>query len=449
MNLGPGTRVHIVGVGGAGMSGLARLLAEMGCAVTGCDAHDSAGLADLRAAGVDVAIGHEAHHGASADVVLWSPAVAADNVELAAARSRGATLLARAEVLAELGGLVPVVAFTGTHGKTTATSMAVQVSRAAGRDDSWLLGAPVIGVGANGHWGTGSLILEADESYGTFAQLAPAALGVLNVEADHLDHYGSLDALEAAFASLVTRATGPVVAWADDPGARRVSGDAVTVGSGDDAAWRVRDVLLTRRGSEFALLGPDERLDLDLRVVGAHNVANAAVVAVLARSLGVETSAIVAGLAAFQGAPRRFQLRGRWRGSDVIEDYAHLPGEIAATLAAARAAGYQRITAVFQPHRITRTISLAGSFAPAFDQCEHVVVTDIYAAGEPNPDGVTGELVERAVAARHPGTTFYAPTFDDVLARLDELSAASDLILLLGAGDVADVTARLDGGLTR
>jgi len=197
----PGVRVHVVGVGGAGMSGLARLLVEAGAVVSGSDLADSAVLEGLRTLGVSVAVGHDATNASNADVVLWSPAVASDNVELVAGRAGGALLQSRAEVLADLARVRPLIGLTGTHGKTTATSMMVHVMAAEGRDAGRLLGADVLGVGANGHWGRGDVVVEIDESYGTFALVHPYALGLLNVEADHLDHYGTLGALESAFAS--------------------------------------------------------------------------------------------------------------------------------------------------------------------------------------------------------------------------------------------------------
>jgi UDP-N-acetylmuramate--alanine ligase len=450
--LRPGARVHVVGIGGAGMSGLARLLAEMGATVSGSDVVESPVFDGLRRAGIDATAGHDAAKVDGAEVVLWSPAIASDNVELLEARERGSTMLSRSEALAQLGELRRIIGLTGTHGKTTATSMMIQVMHAWGVDDGWLVGADVLGVGKNGHWASGDLILEVDESYGTFALLRPFALGLLNVEADHLDHYGSLDVLEGAFGDLVARTTGPVVLWSDDAGARRVadrsSRDVIGVGTAEDSDWRVSDLSTSRRGATFSMHGPDEAFDLALRVTGAHNVANAAVVAVLAVSLGVARDAIVAGLEAFQGAPRRFQFLGSWNGVDVYEDYAHLPGEIAATLAATRAAGYERVAAVFQPHRVTRTVSLADAFAPAFDAAEHVVVTDIYLAGEANPTGVTGELVADAVRERRrDSATTYCSSLDLVPMVLESLHDHCDVIVLLGAGDVASITSKLRGGL--
>lgn len=448
----PGARVHIVGVGGAGMSALAWLLHEMGAVVSGSDEHDSSVLEQLRAAGITVHVGHSPLYLDGAEVVLWSPAVASDHVELVAAREQGATLLSRAEVLAQLALLQPVVGLTGTHGKTTATSMMVQVLHAAGRDDSRLLGAPVRGVGENGHWGNEDLVLEVDESYGTFSLLAPFALGLLNVEADHLDHYGTLDALEEAFVELVQRTSGPVVAWADDEGARRVCSRSAKpvqyVAHEASAPWRVSNVQLSRRAASFDLDGPEHSVALRLAVTGAHNVANAAVVAVLALEIGIDVTSVRDGLGAFLGAPRRYDFLGQWGGVDVYEDYAHLPGEIAATLAATRSAGYQRITAVFQPHRVTRTQRLAAELATSLAGANHVVVTDIYPAGEENPEGLTGEVVANHLRlSSRDATCAYGASFDEVLEILQVYRGESDVILLLGAGDIATVASRLPGGL--
>jgi UDP-N-acetylmuramate--alanine ligase len=409
-------------------------------------------LEGLRALGVDVYVGHDAHHGADADVVLWSPAIATDNPELAAARARGALMMNRAALFGELATEQRVLGLTGTHGKTTATSMMVHVSRAAGRDDARLLGAPVLGIGANGHWAGGDLILEVDESFGSFAELSPFALGVLNVEADHLDHYGTLEDLERAFTALVERTTGPVVLF-DEPGTRRVARavkrGAWVVGFGD-TPWHVSEVGLERRASSFTLSGPDEAFDVVLAVTGRHNVANAAVVAVLARSLGIASEAVVEGLAQFRGAPRRFEFLGAWRGVDVIEDYAHLPGEVRATIDACIASGYERIGVVFQPHRYTRTEKLASGFSDAFEGSSLLIVTDVYGAGEANPSGVTGELVAAAVRTSAPKFAVeYAATFDDVIELLNVAGERLDVLLLLGAGDVAEVASRLPGGVRR
>jgi UDP-N-acetylmuramate--alanine ligase len=435
------------------MSAVAIALAESGAVVSGSDAEDSAVLGELAARGVRTFVGHDAAHVEGADVVLWSPAVAPENPELVAARAQGATLLERAALLGELATARRVIGLAGTHGKTTATSMLVHVALAAGRDDGWLVGAPVVGVGANGHWGAQDLIVEVDESYGTFAEVEPFALGVLNVEADHLDHYGTLDALRGAFVDLLERTRGPAVAWADDLGARDVasaaSREVALVGTEGAVEWRVSNVELARRRASFDLDGPGGTLRVHLRVTGAHNVANAAVVATLAQTLGIEGEAVVRGLSNFVGAPRRYQYRGAWRGVDVYEDYAHLPAEIDATLAATLASGYERMTAVFQPHRVSRTTALAEAFGAAFSLARHVIVTDLYLAGEANPAGVTGEVIADSLRRQHPGLDVrYCARLDFVVPELEEVIGDSDVVLFLGAGDVASLVSTLPGGVT-
>jgi UDP-N-acetylmuramate--alanine ligase len=443
-----GTRVHIIGVGGAGMSGVARLLRDLGCVVSGSDAAPSATLQALAAEGLDVYAGTSAKRASQAAVVLWSPAVDRSNLEMAAARDAGAQLVARAELLSALSNQLSVIGLTGTHGKTTATSMLVHIFAAAGRPAGRLLGVPVLGVGANGAAVGHELIMEVDESYGTFTAMSPQALGVLNVEADHLDYYGTVANLEEAFAALVERTSGPVVYFADDPGARRVTaGHAGALGVGaHEGAVRLHDVTLSARGASWRLDGGDISLALTMTVTGAHNVANASVAATLAHQLGVGNEAIAAGLGNFVGAPRRFQLWGKCAGAAVYEDYAHLPGELRATIGAAHDAGYQRLAAVFQPHRITRTVNLLEEFVDAFEGVTHLVVTDIYTAGEENPNGVTGQVLADRVHAAHPTLhVTYAPTLAQAEDALAALAANVDAILVLGAGDVGTIAANLTG----
>ena len=443
--------VHIIGIGGAGMSGVALLLKEMGCKISGSDATDSPVLGELKSAGIDVHVGHDASILEKSAVVIWSPAVKQDNVEFAAAKQQGNIMLSRIELLRELGAMTPVVGLTGTHGKTTATSMMACVLKAAGRDDGRLLGAPVLGVGANGHWVSPALLMEVDESYGTFSELSPYALGLLNIEPDHLDHYGSLEKLEDAFTQLLQRTSGPVVVWNGDPGSKRVgqrcNKEIVTVGTDSASTYQVSDVELERRNSHFRLKGAGLDVTIALNVTGAHNVANASVVCVLALELGISLTEISNGLSNFQGAPRRFEFMGSWRGVDVYEDYAHLPGEIKATISAARAAGYKKITCVFQPHRVTRTQHLAEQFHTSFSDATNVIVTDIYTAGEANPDGVTGQLISEGTMKHTP--TSYCATFIEVAHQLEALHAQSDVVLFLGAGDIAAVAKQLEGGLRK
>jgi len=424
------------------MSALAVLLAGMGCRVSGCDATSGPVLAELVQRGVTVAARHDASHVLDADVVVWSPAVRDDHEELVAARERALVMMARPRVLSELSSQTRVVGVTGTHGKTTATSMLVHIMHAAGRDDSRLVGAPVRSVGFSGYFGAGDLLLEVDESFGAFAELTPYALGLLNVEADHLDHYGSLAALESAFTDVVKRTTGPFVVWNDDPGAARVAvlaeRDVVRVGTSDDDQWRLVDVQLSRRGARAHLVGSVD-VEIDLAVTGRHNLANAAVAAVVAISLGVDATSVSEGLRAFRGAPRRFDHVAQWRQIDVVEDYAHLPGEIAATVDAAHDAGYERIVAIFQPHRVTRTVSVGAAFAPAFDAVDDVIVTDIYTAGEENPDALTGDVIAQYVRDRGRTRAHYAGELREAAATLERVASDADLILIVGAGDVAKV----------
>ena len=310
----PGTRVHVVGVGGAGMSGLARLLVGAGAVVSGSDLTDAGVLEELRALGVTVEIGHAASNVSHADVVLWSPAVAHDNVELVAARGAGATLVSRAEVLAELARVRRVIGLTGTHGKTTATSMMVHVMAAAGGDAGRLLGADVLGVGANGHWGSGDVLVEVDESYGSFALVAPQrprALERRGRPPRPLRHVGGprgCPSLSSSSARVVRSCSGRTTRGVGGV-ARVAARDVVRVGTGD-GAWRVSDVEVTRAHSRFTLLGPGVEWPLLVHVPGVHNVADAAVVAVLAAHLGVSSAAIGAGLGELRRRPSSF--RAAW-----------------------------------------------------------------------------------------------------------------------------------------
>ena len=435
-----------MGVGGAGMSSLAVLLSEWGCEVSGCDVANAATLAQLRGLGVHVEECHDVTHVAHAQVVLWSPAVPQDHPELESARRAGATLMPRRDVLAELSTQMRLIGVTGTHGKTTATSMLVHICAAARRDDARLLGAPVRGVGFGGHWGPDDLICEVDESYGAFSKLTPYALGLLNIEADHLDHYGSLANLESAFVEVMTRTLGPVVVWSDDEGAARVASqvprNVVTVGTSSQVRWRLVDEKLERQRARARLVGPQE-LEIDLGVTGRHNLTNAAVVAVLAMELGIAGEFVTDGLRHFVGAPRRFEHVATWRGIDVIDDYAHLPAEIAATVSAAQSAGYHRIVALFQPHRVSRTRSIGADFAPAFDNVDELVMTDIYRAGEENPEGITGEFLADFVKARAQTSVTYAASLRDASEVLEGTSRDKDLLLILGAGDVTTVLEHL------
>lgn len=431
----PGLHVHIAGIGGAGMSGLALMLHEMGLHVSGCDSAPTSIVEALAEAGIDVEHGHSGQHLLGVDIFLWSPALPVSSEEYQTASSSGIRMMKRAEVFGALGATQNVVGLTGTHGKTTATSMMAHVLHAAGLDYSRLLGAPVLGLGPNGHYGSDGLVLEVDESYGTFSLLHPFALGVMNVEPDHLDYYGTFENLLQEFADIIRRTSGPVVIWHPDEGARRAAAlsDTEVVLVGPNCTYDVSEVAIDKRHSNFRIEGPGLDETINLRVTGAHNIANASVVAALASQIGIASESIRRGLEAFEGAPRRYQFLGTWHGADVYEDYAHLPGEISATLEAGRASGYEHITVVFQPHRVTRTLNVGTDFGPALDLADMVLVTDIYTAGEDNPLGVTGELVANAVSV----PVHYVPNLADIATVLRSTATATNAVFFLGAGDIA------------
>jgi UDP-N-acetylmuramate--alanine ligase len=441
-------RIHVVGVGGAGMSGLARVLVGLGHSVSGSDLVASQVSASLASAGVTVAVGHDAANVGDVDLVTHSPAVRADNVELRAAAARGIRIATRAEMLGALSTLKATLAIAGTHGKTTTSSMLALVLSGAGRAPSWLVGADVAGLGANARLDEGAeLVLEADESYGTFAELRPALVAVTNVEADHLDYYGTLDALRLAFHDLMERSTVRLVND-DDPIASelgRVHG-AYRVGSRDDADFVVSDVTLERAASTFCLRHPGGTLDARVGAPGRHNVANAAVAAAVALLRGVGDDVVAESLGRFAGVPRRFEFRGEFNGASVVDDYAHLPSEVQAAIATARAGGWGRVVAVFQPHRYTRTGALAGDFAGAFDGADLVVVTDVYAAGEAPIPGVTGRLVADAVAGGAGAPmVHYVKDRAEVAAVVADLVVPGDLLLTMGAGDLTSLADELRG----
>ncbi|HXQ19065.1 MAG TPA: UDP-N-acetylmuramate--L-alanine ligase [Acidimicrobiales bacterium] len=433
--------VHVVGVGGTGMSAIATVLAAMGHTVSGSDLQASGAIERLRGQGVTVVIGHSAANVTGADIVTASPAVRAENVELAEAARLGIPVVKRGEMLAAIADTRRAVAVAGTHGKTTTSSMLSLMLVEAGLHPSFLIGADVGDLATNAVWDTGAfLVLEADESFGTFAALRPELSVLTNVEPDHLDHYGTVAALERAFAHLLVQTTGRVVASADDPVAASLGAarGGVLVGEAPDADYRVADLTLARSALSFTLVGPDGALGrLAAPVPGRFNAANAALAAVAALELGVPFDPLARALARFAGVPRRFEFRGEAGGVTFVDDYAHLPGEVRAALAAAREGGWQRVIAVFQPHRFTRTASLAESFSDAFGDADALVVTDVYRAFEPPVPGVSGRLVADAVLARHPELAVaYAPNRDELRRVVAGLLRPGDVCCTLGAGDL-------------
>jgi UDP-N-acetylmuramate--alanine ligase len=437
-------RVHIVGVGGAGMSAIATVLHAMGHEVTGSDLRESGVTERLRSLGIGVVIGHDAANVGAAGLVTHSTAVAATNPEVAEAHRRGIPVLTRAETLAGIAARKRCIAVAGTHGKTTTASMLALILVEAGLHPSFLIGGDVNEIGTNAVWDVGEwIVVEADESDGTFLHLAPDIAIVTNVEADHLDHYGSFGAVRTAFVEFLDAADHRVVG-SDDAEARTIgqAAGADLVGLDEDATHLMTAVATGRSSIAFDLLGPDRELvaHLSVAVPGIHNAKNAAVAAVAALTAGADPEAAARALARFGGVARRFEFRGELDGVTFVDDYAHLPTEVAAALAAARNGAWGRVVAVFQPHRYTRTAEVAEAFGRAFDDADVVVVTDVYGAGEAPIPGVSGRLVADAVRRARPDVELlYVPGRTDLVDEVATLLRSGDLCLTLGAGDLTSL----------
>jgi UDP-N-acetylmuramate--alanine ligase len=452
LDLSSPRRVHIVGIGGAGMSAIATVLARMGHHVTGSDLKESRGLERLRLLGIRADVGHNAANIADADAVVVSTAIPASNPEVRAAGESGVPVLRRADALRALAATRRTVAVAGSHGKTTTSSMLALILRAAGWRPSFIIGGDLNEVGTNAAYDEGEwLVVEADESDGTFLELSPEAGMVANVEPDHLDHYGGFAGLVAAFDRFLAAIAGPRVACFDDPIASRLARDhgrTVTYGFEDGATYRIVAYEGDRNGSRFRVQrGGRELGTIDLPVPGRHNASNAAGAAAMALELGAPFESVVEALRGFGGVARRFQFRGEVDGVTLVDDYAHIPGEIAAMVSAAREGGWGRVIVVFQPHRYTRTARLWRDFADAFTGADLVVLTDVYAANETPQPGVSGRLILGAVLEAHPALpVVYLPRRADVVQHALLLARPGDVVLTLGAGDLTTVP---DEWLTR
>ena len=449
---GPRT-VHLIGVGGAGMSGLARLLLAAGHRVTGSDRSESATLEALRALGARVWAGHDGTRIGRPDLVAASTAIRATNPELVAARLLAIPVLGRAQLLALLMAGRTGIAVAGTHGKTTTTGMVVAILEAAGLDPSFAVGGDFKASGVNAAAGAGPhFVAEADESDGSFLELAPTVAVVTNVEADHLDHWGDLASVQRAFRSFVGRlpADGTAVLCADDQGALDLAGAAacqvVTYGFAAAADVRGEVLAIDGGGARFAVVaGGEEVGEVVLVVPGRHNVQNALGAIAAALAAGAPFAAAVAGLAGFTGAARRFHLRAEAGGVTVVDDYAHHPTEVAASLAAARLGGWKRVVAVFQPHLYSRTRLFADEFGRALAAADLLVVADVYAAREDPEPGVDGALVAGAARRARPDLDcVYEPDLAALAARVAALVQPGDLVLTLGAGDITDLADELE-----
>jgi UDP-N-acetylmuramate--alanine ligase len=439
-------RIHIVGIGGAGMSAIATVLVAMGHQVTGSDLRESVVTDRLRAQGIPVTVGHHAAAVGDADLVTHSTAVSPTNPERAEAVRRGIPVASRAEVLAAVAARRRCIAVAGTHGKTTTSSMLALILVEAGLRPSFLIGGDVNEIGTNAVWDVGEwIVVEADESDGTFLHLRPEIAVVTNVEADHLDHFGTFDAVRSAFAEFLASTSGARVVCADDGEAAALgrAAGAALVGTGAEpggpAAWRIGAVETARSSATFELTPPGAAVGIGLRlaVPGIHNDRNASVAAVAALAAGATWEAATAALGRFGGVARRFEFRGQEAGITFVDDYAHLPTEVRATLAAAADGGWERVVAVFQPHRYSRTAEVGEEFGPAFVDADLVVVTDVYSAGEAPIPGISGRTVADAAARHRPAEQVrYLPGRSDLASQLAGILQAGDLCLTLGAGDL-------------
>ncbi len=439
-------RVHFIGIGGIGMSGIAEILLTMGYPVSGSDLRRSAVTDRLESMGARIFEGHVGMNAAASDVVVTSSAVAATNPEVAEARTRKIPVIQRAEMLAELMRLKYGIAVAGMHGKTTTTSMIAAVLAGGGLDPTVVVGGRVNALGSNARLGTSQyLVAEADESDRSFLKLSPILAVITNLDREHMDCYRDMDDIEAAFIEFMDKVPfyGATTACVDNPMLRairpRIRRKVYTYGESIDADFRVQ--LLAKEPhcqSTFEMnykglvLGP-----FHLHVPGRHNVLNAAAAVAIGVQLGVSPDQIAAGLDTFRGVDRRFQEKGTVRGVTVVDDYGHHPTEVMATLRAARECGYKRVHVLFQPHRYTRTRDLLPEFAGAFVDADTLQVLDIYAASEEPIPGIDAPTLVKAIATEGPANVAYAATVGGAVAALVGAAQAGDVILTLGAGSVS------------
>jgi UDP-N-acetylmuramate--alanine ligase len=438
--------VHFVGIGGIGMSGLAEVLLELGYRVTGSDLKTSPATDRLAVHGATIFEGHAAENIGSAKAVVVSSAVRADNPEVMEARRLSVPVIPRGELLAELMRQKYGIAIAGSHGKTTTTSMAATILSHAGLDPTIVVGGRVGTMGgANARLGkTDYLVVESDESDGSFLKLAPIIAVVTNIDREHLDHYSGLGHIQRAFAEFIEKVPfyGLAIVCIDDENVQQIlpalTRRMVTYGVSAQADLHITHSSTGHMASEFHLTFRDRDLGcFRLHVPGAHNVLNATAAVAVGLELDIPAQVIREALADFRGVDRRFQVRGLERGVTVIDDYGHHPTEIRATLAAARACRYARIHVLFQPHRYTRTDALMSDFARAFHQADSVHVMDIYAASEQPIEGVTAQVLTERIRAFGHRNAHYAGSMDAGIQSIVEAAAAGDAIITLGAGSVS------------
>ncbi len=441
--------IHLVGIGGSGMSGIAEVLLTLGYKVTGSDLAPSDNTRRLETLGGHIFIGHEASQVDGAEVVVISSAVQSTNPEVVAAKARAVPVIPRAEMLAELMRLKFGVAIAGAHGKTTTTSLVASVLAHAGLDPTFVVGGKVNAMGTHARLGRSDLLIaEADESDGSFLRLSPTIAVITNIDREHLDHYGTMEQLEAAFLEFANKVPfyGVSILSSDDPCLRTFLPKMVkrylTYGLNEQKDGYIPDVFgtdvsISGRVSNFRAQFRGKKLGpFRLNIPGLHNVSNALAALAVALELDVPVDLFRKGLASFSGVERRFHIRGEKNGIVVVDDYGHHPTEIRCTIAAAKTAWPGRLIVVFQPHRYSRTKDLAQEFAESFEQADGVYITDIYAAGEAPIPGVSGEgIAERIRTTGHPAVTWIGKK-EEVVEQVLPTLVSGDVVLTLGAGDI-------------
>ncbi|HUP45235.1 MAG TPA: UDP-N-acetylmuramate--L-alanine ligase [Thermoanaerobaculia bacterium] len=449
MNFHDIKNVHFVGIGGIGMSGIAEILAQAGVSVSGCDLKRSSVTDSLARKGIRVSIGHDPAHLGGVDLVVVTAAVRGRNGEIDTAHERGIEVVRRSEILGEIVNRKRAVGVSGTHGKTTTSSMISVVLEEAGLDPTVLVGGVVRNLSTNAKSGKGDfLVVEADEYDRTFHQLHPEIAVITNIEADHLEYYGSFEAILEAFRIFIegVKPGGSVIACIDDPavaqliGAPGSSRRVITYGLSEGAQLRAINLRFTEGGARFEVPGTGA---FQLLVPGEHNVRNALAAIAVARELGVESGVIARGLSRFLGVERRFQILGEFAGAIVVDDYAHHPTEIRATLEAARR-GYpeRRIVALFQPHLYSRTRDFAGDFAAALGAADVAIVSPIYAAREEPLSGISARLITDAGE----NIEYLDYSNEEIVEELRGRLGAKDLFITMGAGDVHQIGEALVAG---
>ncbi|MFN5018268.1 UDP-N-acetylmuramate--L-alanine ligase [Bradyrhizobium sp.] len=443
--------IHFVGIGGIGMSGIAEVLCNLGYTVQGSDASDNANVARLREKGITVSVGHKAENVAGADVVVVSTAIKRDNPELMTARAQRIPVVRRAEMLAELMRLKSCVAIAGTHGKTTTTSMVAALLDAGGIDPTVINGGIINAYGTNARLGAGDwMVVEADESDGTFLKLPADVAIVTNVDPEHLDHFKTFDAVQDAFRAFVENVPfyGFAVMCIDHPVVQALVGKIedrriITYGVNPQADVRLVDLSPANGGSRFKVVFRDRKSgatheisDITLPMPGRHNASNATAAIAVAHELGISDEAIRKAIAGFGGVKRRFTRTGEWNGVTIIDDYGHHPVEIAAVLKAARESTSGKVIAVVQPHRYTRLQSLFEEFCTCFNDADAVIVADVYPAGEAPLEGIDRDHFVLGLRAHGHRDVLPLPQAADLAGIVKRLAKSGDLVVCLGAGNI-------------